>query len=353
MREFGSEFEIEYARDYYFDDVRKLMPYSALTRSGRESIGLAALATKKGVVMMPAYCCWSMELPFEKAGFQVEYYRLNDDLSVDHDYLSAKIDEFKPSTVLVMNYFGFCPTKKTVRFIKDIDSNIVVIEDFTQSLFCLKENFNPAVDVYVASIRKSVGVPDGGIIVSSFPIDTSVLQDGSDTSFVADHINAGRMKKRYRYTGKVEDKASFREKQGKAGKDIKENYGLYKISDEGLSVINHTIVDNVRTARFENYRNLYAVICKNTQFKVLFAPSEINHAPFSMIICADDRDAVQTAMAKVGIYAQVLWPLKDKAKEICKVSKYMEEHMLAIPIDQRYFYDDILEMGERINNAVK
>ena len=31
----------------------------------------------------------------------------------------------------------------------------------------------------------------------------------------------------------------------------------------------------------------------------------------------------------------------------------MEEHMLAIPIDQRYFYDDIMEMGERINSVVK
>ena len=31
-------------------------------------------------------------------------------------------------------------------------------------------------------------------------------------------------------------------------------------------------------------------------------------------------------------------------------SKYMEEHMLAIPIDQRYFFDDIKEIAERINS---
>ena len=85
----------------------------------------------------------------------------------------------------------------------------------------------------------------------------------------------------------------------------------------------------------------------------MFAPSAYNQAPFSMIICAENRSEVQTAMAKVGVYAQVLWPLKDRAKEICSVSKYMEEHMLAIPIDQRYFYDDIMEMGERINSVLK
>ena len=30
----------------------------------------------------------------------------------------------------------------------------------------------------------------------------------------------------------------------------------------------------------------------------------------------------------------------------------MEEHMLAIPIDQRYFYDDIMEMGKRIKSVL-
>lgn len=352
MREFGSEFEIEYARDYYFDDLCALKENHAFTRSGREAIGLAACAIEKGVVLMPAYCCWSMELPFEESGFTVEYYRLNEDLSVDKDYLSEQIKIYAPKAVLVMNYFGFAPTNEVVNLIKGIDESIKVIEDFTQSLFCLKENYNPKVDAYVASIRKSVGVPDGGIIVTSLPIDSSVLKEGKDTPFVSEHITAGREKMRYRYTGNADDKASFREKQGVAGKDIKENYGLYRISNEAKSVVEHTIVDNVRVARYSNFKNLYELIKDIKGIRVLFAPSENNQAPFSMIVCADNRSEVQTAMAKVGVYAQVLWPLKERAKKICSVSKYMEEHMLAIPIDQRYFYDDIMEMGKRIKSVL-
>ena len=353
MREFGSEFEIEYARDYYFDDLCKLKEHHAFTRSGREAIGLAATEIEKGVVLIPAYCCWSMELPFEEAGFTVEYYRLNEDLSVDKEYLCEQIKKYAPKAILAMNYFGFVPTADIVSFIKETDGNIKVIEDFTQSLFCLKENYNPMVDAYVASIRKSVGVPDGGIIVTSLPIDASVLEDGAATPFVSEHITAGREKMRYRYTGCADDKTAFREKQGVAGKDIKENYGLYHISDEAKSVVEHTIVDTVRCARYNNYMHLYEAIKDLNAFRVLFAPSESNQAPFTMVVCAENRSEVQTAMAKVGVYAQVLWPLKEKAKEICSVSKYMEEHMLAIPIDQRYFYDDIMEMGERINSVVK
>lgn len=353
MREFGSEFEIEYARDYYFDNLCTLKTEHAFTRSGREAIGLAAKAIPSGVILMPAYCCWSMELPFEEAQHTIEYYRLNEDLSVDIDYLKEQIAKHSPKGVLVMNYFGFVPTNNVVAAIKQIDSNIVVIEDFTQSLFCLRDNFNEQTDAYVASIRKSVGVPDGGIIITSLPIDKSVLEDGSNTPFVREHVAAGREKMRYRYTGCADDKAAFREKQGIAGKDIKENYGLYTISKEAKSVVEHTIVENVRVARKSNYSNLYEAIKDIDSIRVLFAPSECNQAPFAMIICAENRSEVQAAMAKVGVYAQVLWPLKDRAKEICKVSKYMEEHMLAIPIDQRYFYDDIMEMGHRINEAIK
>ena len=353
MREFGSEFELGYARDYYFDDICALKYCYAYTRSGREAIGLASHAIKKGVVLMPAYCCWSMELPFDEAGFTIEYYRLNDNLSVDLDFLGKQIVKYAPVAVLVMNYFGFASTTDVVEYIKKIDNEIVVVEDFTQSLFCLKENFNPQVDVYVASIRKSVGVPDGGVIISSLPIESSVLADGSNTPFVYDHIVAGLEKMRYRYTGNLAEKNSFREKQGVANADIKKSFGLYHISSEAKSVVEHTIVDTVRVARYNNYKNLYETIKCNRAFSVLFAPSECNQAPFTMVICTEKQREIQTALAKIGVYAQVLWPLKERAKEICRISKNMEEQMLAIPIDQRYFYDDIIEMGERINKLFK
>lgn len=352
MREFGSEFEIEYAKDYYFDNICQLKEHYAFTRSGREAIGLAAMAIEKGVVLMPAYCCWSMELPFEQAGFVVEYYKLNEDLSVDLNYLGEQIKKHTPKAVLVMNYFGFVSTAKTVYFIKKADENIKVIEDFTQSLFCLKENFNSKVDAYVASIRKSVGVPDGGIIVTSLPIDYSVLKEGVNTPFVSEHIAAGREKMRYRYTGSADDKVTFRKKHGVAGQDIINNYGLYHISEEALSIVEHTIVDTVRVARYNNYMNLYEAIKDIKFINILFAPSKCNQAPFTMVIYTEKRNELQTKLAKVGVYAQVLWPLKDRAKQICSVSKYMEEHMLAIPIDQRYFYDDIMEMSERIKSVV-
>lgn len=350
MREYGSEFEIEFARDCYFDNLCKLMPYTAFTRSGREAIGLIAHTIKSGVVLMPAYCCWSMELPFEQAGLRIEYYKLNKDLTVNQDFLIEQISTHKPAAVLVMNYFGFVPTHDVISLIKKVDENIIIIEDFTQSLFGLEDNFNPCVDAYVASIRKSVSVPDGGVVLTKLPIDTSLLKNGDTTLFVTEHIKAGKKKTQYRYTANTGDKQTFRELQSVAGKDIKEHYGLFHISEEAKSIIQHIIVENIKCARYHNYLNLYNYISQDPNLRILFPPSEKNKAPFMMIICVDKRNEFQSALAKEGVYAQVLWPLTETAKTICPNSKYMEEHMLAIPIDQRYFFDDIKEIAERINS---
>ena len=351
MREFGSEFNIDYARDYYFDNLAKSRPYFSYTRSGREAIALAAEAMGQGVVLIPAYCCWSMELPFEKSGWQVEYYRLNEDLSVDLAFLAQQMDKFAPKAVLVMNYFGFVPTDDVVSFVKKHSPESYVIEDFTQCLFWVDQQLNPAVDAYVASIRKSVGVPDGGLIMSSLPLKTVLLKK-EDTLFSSLHRIAGREKTCYGYSADAELKAGFRDLQGKAGTDIKENYGLYQISEEARSVVEHTIVDNVRYARQANYAHLYSMIADCGGLKVLFEPSDNNKAPFMMIVLSENRDEFQKALAQKGVYAQLLWPLKDKAKALCPVSKKMEEQMLAIPIDQRYNWDDIEEIGNIIKEVL-
>lgn len=350
MREFGSEFNINYARDYFFDNLAKLKPYFSYTRSGREAIALAAAAIGPGVVLMPTYCCWSMELPFEWFGNRVEYYRLNPDLSVDISFLKEQIEKYSPVCVLLVNFFGFVPTRDTAAFIKNNYPSINIIEDFTHSLFNICE-IDSNIDEYVASIRKSVGVPDGGLILSSLPLQLDLLR-GGESPFVSLHKIAGRQKTCYGYSADIDLKKQFRLVQAEAGQSIKDKFEMFHISDEAKSIVEHTIVDNVRFARSENYKHLYSKISALKGINVLFAPSSDNVAPFMMVILVENRDSIQSVLAKNGVYAQLLWPLKDRAKEICPVSKYMEEHMLALPIDQRYNWDDIEEMGDRIIKVV-
>lgn len=350
MREFGSEFEIEYLPDNYFINLTHLLPFHAFTRSGREAIGLAIADLDPGVALLPAYCCWSMAFPFEAAGWTVDYYPLNDNLSAKIPQLVKSIKELKPRVVLVMDYYGYSPTDEAISAIKEAGDGILVIEDFTQCLFSLPSLFNPRVDCYVASIRKSLGVPDGGVVLSKSELNLNLLSF-ERTAFVSYHVDAGIKKKRYTYSSDSSDKLLFRELQAVAGAVIKADNHLYRISPEAMAIIEHTDVETVKYARQKNYEHLYKLVKNNSYFKVLFEPGK-NRAPFMFVVQSERRDALQSALAMKGVYCQVIWPLTNAAKSTCCVSKKMEETMLAIPIDQRYNYDDIEEMGNRINSVV-
>ena len=73
--------------------------------------------------------------------------------------------------------------------VKEFDENIKVIEDFTHCTFSVRKIFNLQVDVYVSSIRKSVGVCDGSVILSKEPMPKQYIQkeqkDFADKRFVA------------------------------------------------------------------------------------------------------------------------------------------------------------------------
>ena len=350
MREFGSEFEIDHLPDGYFSGLARKMAYSAFTRSGREAIGLALEGIPAGTALLPAYSCWSMSLPFEAAGWRVEYYPLKPDITVDIPKLQELINELSPKAVLVMDYFGFAPTCDAVKAVRNADTGILLIEDFTQCLFSIGDKWNDEVDCYVASIRKSIGVPDGGVILSKKPLKTEALSE-AQTEFVSCHIEAGRTKNLYMYSADIADKEAFRAAQAKAGEEIKADYKLYKISSTALGILNNTDAETVRSARRLNYEHLYQLIKDNKYIDVMFQPAG-NSAPFMMIVKSHQRDLLQAELAKKGLYCQLLWPLSEKARTVCPVAREMEETMLAIPIDQRYDYYDIEEMGRRINEVV-
>lgn len=351
MREFGSEFHISYGADTYFSGIEGCFADFDYTRSGREALSLAARTDGPGLLLMPAYSCWSMDYPFEEAGWKIEYYRLNSDLTVDLDYLEGRIRSLRPKALLVMNYFGFAPVDEAVRLAKGIIPEIIVIEDFTHCLFTFDSVFDSLVDYYAASIRKSLGVPDGGVLYSVRSIDKAGLEV-QDTRFSLLHKEAGILKNNYFYTADADEKQAFRSLQAEAGADIKENGGLYAISEFSESVLRNTLTDSVRIARQSNYRHLYGLVPESEAMRPLFAPSADVQAPFMMPVICGNRDELQSALAGKGVYCQLLWPLSERKREVCPVAGRMEETMLAVPIDQRYSYDDIEEMGERIREVV-
>lgn len=353
MREYGSEHPGILLPDEYFISFEKY-GYCTWLRSGREALHLAALNQKGNdentTLLMPAYCCHSMVDPFEKAGWRVVYYRLNEDLTVDIDYLKQLQDEVHPKAVLTMNFYGSASTVKAVKVIKSTCPECVCIEDFSHCTFSFASIYNQHVDYYVTSIRKSVGVCDGSVIISKAALDESCVEEG-ETEFMTSRRDCQKLKAEYTYSQELEKKNIFFPELRRQEGELDAFEGVHRISKMGqemLGVLNGKMIAYARRCNMKHILELLGCKVKS----VPGIEKCLHGAPFSLPILVKNRDEVQQKLAERGVYAPVLWPICDEARAVCSVSARMADEMLSIPIDQRYNYDDIEDIAKMVLEIV-
>lgn len=349
MREFGSEHPAIMLPDGYFDSLNEFGNQIYL-RSGREALLYVATICKPAmdnpVILFPAYCCWSMSAPFEKAGWKLVYYRLNEDLTVNINYLHHLLVQYQPQAVLVMNYYGSAPTDKAIEAVKDFNQHCLTIEDFSHCTFSLSQIFNTQTDYYVTSIRKSIGVCDGAVVVSKHPLPRDIVEK-EDPALSDLRFKGQTMKGKYAFTHRSEDKELFLSMIREGEEQLNHFDRICPITQRGMQMLKVINAESICFARKENFNHLFHLLKGKIEM-----PKAIERAgegvPFSLPILIDNRDELQKNFAQKGLYAPVLWPLCDEARAACPISAKMEDKMLSIPIDQRYDYSDVEEIAEII-----
>lgn len=136
--------------------------------NARSALAALVRALQPSRVWIPSYICRSVADAVQAAGTDLAYYRVNQMLEPDIDFLS---DRTKPGEfVLGVDYFGRAPGRAFRDFAK-ARSDVVFIEDSVQAL-------DTAVDAWgdwrLFSPRKLIGVADGGFVVPSAVVATTV-----------------------------------------------------------------------------------------------------------------------------------------------------------------------------------
>ena len=357
MREYGSEHPAIILPDGYFDKFSEFKRNFLFLRSGREALLLAAIVSstqKEKTILFPAYCCWSMSAPFEKVGWKVVYYRLREDLTVDTDYLKVLLEQEKPQAVLTMNFYGSASTEDAICAVREYEYNnkgsIKIIEDFSHCTFSFRNIFNQDVDIYVSSIRKSIGISDGSIILSKEALPIQYIQE-EQKDFADNRFAAQTKKALYTYSKNQNEKSEFLLMLRNCESIIDEFTAVRPISERARRQLALVNGEEIAYARRENMRHLWTLLDGNVDM-VPGLERCMNGAPFSLPILVDKRDEVQSALAKRGVYTQLLWPICKEAQQVCKVSKMMNARMLSVPVDQRYSWDDIEDMARIICEIV-
>ena len=353
MREYGSEHPGILLPDGYFISFEKY-GHCTWLRSGREALYLVALNLNpdksQPIILMPAYCCHSMVDPFVNAGWRILYYQLYDDLKVDLQNLFALLMSKRPRAVLTMNFYGSASTRAAIDTIKTEFPECICIEDFSHCTFCISDIYNEQVDYYVTSIRKSVGVCDGSVIISKASLDDSIVED-KETVFMASRRDCQKLKAKYTYSQDAAQKNIFYTELRKQEGELDNFTGVHRISSTGKDMLKVLNGSMIRYARQQNMKHILNLVSGKVE-SIPGIEKCLSGAPFSLPILVKNRDEVQQNLAKRGVYAPVLWPICDEARAICSVSARMADEMLSIPIDQRYNYDDIENIAKIVLETV-
>ena len=166
IREFGSEFDWNANEPFLRPGSRQLQLDTAIKfRSGRDAMKAVAVSEKDRYrrVLLPALCCESMVPPFTMQGMEPVFYKMHPDYRADALDVKQKLTE---DTILVYGpYFGIRPfDDETLSFLHRLFPHALFMEDRTQDILQNRATQEFIPDVTVASIRKWIPIPDGGLL---------------------------------------------------------------------------------------------------------------------------------------------------------------------------------------------
>lgn len=343
--ELGSNFELdisnlEYCKDntkQYLKDVN-----SIYTDSGRSAIKLLAKKMKKGKILLPAYICKSVIDCFVDQ-YEIDYYLINKNFEINLESLKQKLDE-NVVCVYLMHYFGKVQNEDVLELLrqKREKEHYLIIEDVTHSFLSQKYTIG---DYQICSLRKWFAIPDGGVLYSKNSCKIGRL--ASENPNTGDVCEAMLLKYLYIHH-KVDCNRVYRKKFVDYENLLDEQKKIYEISDISRIFMENISLERVGEIRKRNWNFLHEAI-KNEFLDPVCKELADNFVPFAFPVFVKERNRFRKYLIDHQIYCAVHWPIEIEEQKRVGNTQFLSEHMISLPIDQRYTLEAMKYMANIIN----
>lgn len=323
--------------------------YYSLCREALYDIAKAMGNTNK-TVLVPAYTCQTVITPFEEAEWRCEYYSIRKDLRVDVGYLLWAVEKFHPSLIIVHPYYGMDLNEEEVKTFTAIHKKkIDIVLDLTQCLFSTKQY--PFASFIVASYRKWMPIPDGGFMKVMTDVVKITQPKKENEEFTDRELAAMYLRGQYFGNGDQRTKSISIFLSKSADHLADSNISPHKMSQIAYNLMKNENLKFNHQRRFENFTFLFNNIKESGRItKVCGNIGEVVTAPLYFTIYVQDRPTLQHQLAQDAIYAPVIWPIENERVLVNDEVRYIYDHILAIPCDQRYDEKDMQRVIAIINN---
>lgn len=346
MNEFGSDFHYIAPVTRADKTLYDFYPRANLYADGRQA--LIHLYQSQGWerLWMPEYFCYDVISSLKEAGLTIFFYADYPGYNGDGQTLEAiqKNGYFKPTdAILRVNYLGTRAYRSPEKL-----SVAAVVEDHTHDLIG-GWALNSHADWCIASLRKTLPIPEGGLLWSPVGLRLPEQPEKSGENERVAAIRWGAMKQKARYlTGENIGKASFR-----AGYVDTEPYfdtaPVCALDEGSKEYLRSFDIQDWYKRKRENWEILRDI--KKEGVRVL-GIDNYGCYPFSLVLVFDfqtDRDRVRKALIEHQIYPAILWNVPAPTEgEIFKFSR----GMLSIHCDARYTREDIVTMKSIIESVL-
>jgi perosamine synthetase len=321
------------------------------------------------IIMLPSFNCGVEVEAVLRAGYEVDFYRINNDLNIDVGHIAGKITAGTKG-IVVPHYFGF---PQDVTRLKELCSSmdITLMEDCAHALYSQNSNgkwLGTVGDLGLFSLRKTVYAPNGGAVLvnrkdSVIPdrgkrcfrpellkmLAKSILENESGR----DGITSGPSRwllhtyRKYAIPSNISD--------GSGGTDnLRWYYDLPLFDyDKGMSAVSSFCAgkenfSDIVAARRKNYVALERILKKNFTNNFVFPKLPDGVCPLCFPLFVSQRDAVVSRMSARGVdpyvFGRCQHPMIDK-KEFPELEA-LANTVIALPIHQQLIQEDMERVAE-------
>ena len=338
MKEFGSDFHYIPSPASSCKSIYDYFPYANFYANGRQA--LIHLYKSQGwtKLWVPEYYCYEVINTLRGAGLELDFY--TDYPGSKRNFISLDLIQkngfFSSSdAVLIVNYFGLRSCRKYNSW-----SVAAVVEDHTHDIIggwaC-----NSSADWCIASLRKTLPIPQGGILWSpkGLELPSPPSMSTENELAAATRWEAMELKRSY-ILGDNIDKAIFRasfintelffDKCDVCSIDVK--------SREYLSTFD---IQSWYQRKIANWNILKEI---NLPGVHVLLPENADCNPFSLILIFDSiekRDKYRIALIENRVYPAILWSIPVM---VGKGAYVMSRKIISIHCDARYSIEDIQQL---------
>lgn len=351
--EVGSIFDIEVKTLFDFDLEKDItLPllsgeYSySLFNSGRAAIEALFLYLKNNGrvsrVWVPSFVCSSVYEAIRRAGVEVAFYAVGDDLGKQHNALSD-IRFAAGDCVYIIQYFDLVLNSEIATLVDSCRRRgVVVVEDVTLSIMrALSETFGFG-DYIIGSIRKWLPVPDGGFIASRFSLP-SMGKSAASNDYSQNYLIAQMMKSEFLKDSSLDkNKYLYLVKESMAA--LFSDYEIRDVSLLTKGMLGTFDCKKIVERRLSNQRLLSKLLDDLPQVRLLSenGPAE---AALGLFLRVEHRDELFSYLVKSEVYCNIHWR-ENEAALGDKGALSLSRSCITVPTDQRYGEEDMSRISE-------